>query len=131
MNLRKWGYKLLLIILFVLFATTAMAGQVLYKGDPAPEDGRFFTVEEARELLLVVEEARSLKVELVLAEKQIEMMNRQIDLIQEQNQLLEAHNDRLMKQLARWESVDTMKRVVSIGTSIGLFALGIFAGGGF
>ena len=116
-NLRSWVISSFLVLALV---ANVSAGGILHKGEPAPEDCRWFSLEETRRLTENLRELEVLKQQLELNEQIIKVLKEQVRLLEESNRILTKRNEQLVKELNRKEKWDSVKRVLNTILMVGL-----------
>lgn len=127
MNLKHLVFKAFVFLLIVSFSSVSFAGGVLKKGEPAPEDCRWFSVEESKELLQSLKELEALRKERELNELIILSLERRIKLLEESNELLAKRNEMLLKEIEKKKKWETVKNVATVIMAVGLSAVAAYA----
>jgi len=96
----------LIITFSLLIHYPVCASQSIRQGEKAPYDGRIFTQEETKQLLIRLDQLEQFKKENELLKEKIEALEEKIGLLQKQNGILQ-ENIKLYKQ--QLQVLETMK----------------------
>jgi len=106
MVFKKAIASVLIITFSLLICYPASSSQSIKQGEKAPYDGRIFTQEETKEILIRLDQLEQFKKENKLLLEKIEALQEKIGLLEKQNEVLQQNIELYKQQL---QVLETMK----------------------